>query len=480
MLLKRVLDMLPRLWGNWISLLGTTVATVAGNAFLILMVVDIVTGGANQYTATFGYLMMPPLFVLGLGLVALGVWREHRRRPEADTALDQAVRIVLQSRQARRRVAFVIVASVVNVTLVSVAAFEGIHYMDSPRFCGTLCHAVMKPEYQAYVRSPHARVACVDCHIGPGTSWFVRSKLSGLRQVWSATTGRFSRPIPTPVHNLRPARETCEACHWPAKFHGERTLVRHVYRSDQENSRVTDVVRLNVGGVNRRTGRFVGIHWHVGPDTRIEYEALDGRRAKIGNVTLVEKGQRTAFVPTDGAARRGKVVERRVMDCVDCHNRPTHIYDPSPERAVDEAFALGKLDASLPFLRREAISILQRTSTDPEGAPASFTAALEGFYRKSFAEVARTKAASISKAGSELAWIYRRNIFPDLKIAWGTYPSHLGHRQTTEGCFRCHDDGHKSAAGKTIAQDCDLCHEVLAEESDKPDVPETTLRLGGM
>ena len=474
----RLLALLPWLWGNWISLLGTTFTTVSGNAILIVTVVDIVTHGSNKYAATLGYLMMPPVFVLGLMLIGLGVWRQ-RRMEQGKGTMSRALDMVLEDRLSRRRLVFVVVASLINVTLVSVAAFQGISYMNSPAFCGQLCHTVMEPEYAAYKRSPHAKVPCVDCHIGEGASWFARSKLSGMRQVWATATGEFSRPVPTPIKHLRPARETCEKCHWTEKFHGARLLVRHAYGDDAKNTRVTNVVRLNVGGRNKRTGRYEGIHWHVAPDVRIEYEALDQRRTSIGKVVMTQAGKTTTFLP-DKKLRGKPVKERRVMDCVDCHNRPTHIYDPSPEVAVDRALAHAKLDASLPFLRKQAVAGLKQEKGEPPQAASRLTERLTSYYRKNYPEVAIKKASAITAAGRELGAIYKRNIYPRLKITWNTYPNHIGHRQTTEGCFRCHDDEHTSTKDKdkVIRQDCDVCHEVLAEEEEKPDVPQSVLLLG--
>ena len=481
-LAKRLLDLLPLLWGNWISMTGTTIATAAGNAFLVIFLVDLVSGGANQYVLTAGYLGMPPLFVVGLCLVAAGVWRQRRLgNKEQDQPIAKAVALVLQHQGSRRRVTFVILATVLNLTLVSLAAYKGVTYMNTTEFCGKLCHSVMAPEHAAYQRSPHARVPCVDCHIGEGASWFARSKLSGLRQVWATATGDFARPVPAPVRHLRPARETCEKCHWPRKFHGERMLVRHLYKSDEKSTRTTNVVRLNVGGQNKRTGKYEGIHWHVAPNVRIEYEALDPGRKSIGKVVMTQDGKTTTYLaPKD--KRGGRVHERRVMDCVDCHNRPTHIYDPSPEVALDQALARGKLDRTLPFIRREGIKLLKTKIEDPQRAAARFDQTLAEFYRKSFPKVAASKKAAIARAAKELGWIYRRNLYPNMNITWGTYPSHLGHRQTTEGCFRCHDDEHiaRSDEDKVIRQDCDICHEVMAEEEEKPDIPRELMTLGEM
>ena len=352
--------------------------------------------------------------------------------------------------------------------------------MNTTEFCGKLCHTVMEPEFRAYSRSPHARVPCVDCHIGAGADWFVRSKVSGMRQVWATFTGDFSRPVPTPIKHLRPARETCERCHWTAKFHGERLLVRDQFGDDEKVTKTTNVVRLKVGGVNKRSGKYEGIHWHVAPNVRIEYDALDEKRGVIGQVRMTSNGETTTFQPPE-ANRNKKVMERRVMDCVDCHNRPTHIYDPTAEVAVDRALSLGKISRKLPFIRREAVVQLKRDIKDPAAAAKEFTAALQKYYSRNHAKVAISQAEAIKKAGKELGWIYRRNIYPRLNIKWGSYPSHIGHKQDTAGCFRCHDDEHTAKVKgeeRSIAQDCDVCHEVLAEEEEKPDIPENLLQLG--
>ncbi len=482
-MLRRVADLLPTLWSNWTALLGTALATVSGNVMLIFFVVDTATAVTNPYAMGFAYLLMPPVFVIGLVLIAFGSWRA-RRLERSPSVISEAVSMVMADRRTRRRLWFVVLGTLANVTIVSVVAYKGITYTNSVDFCGKLCHSAMAPEYLAYKRSPHARVPCAGCHIGEGASWFVQSKLSGMGQVWAIFRGKYSRPIKTPIHNLRPAPETCEKCHWPAKFHGTRLLVRHIYKSDEKNTRETNIVRLNVGGMDRRKGRFVGIHWHVSPGVKISYEALDAKRAKIGKITVEEQGKKTRVYhpPADSKGKRsaGEVVERRVMDCVDCHNRPSHTFDPLPERAVDAALTLGKIDDTLPFIRKRAIALLRDTSIAPAAAAARYGDALRRFYRGRYPRLAKSKARSITKAAGEIAWIYRRNIFPQMKIGWGTYPLHIGHRTTTEGCYRCHDDEHATSQGVTVSQDCDQCHEILAEEEEKPDVPPGLLQLGRM
>ena len=477
---RSIRALVPLLWGNWISLTGTTLTTVAANGILIFFIVDLIGHEANPYASAVAYLALPGLFIFGLALISFGAWRTHRKHRD-DSVLDQALNLMISNAKTRRRLVFVVVATIANVTLISVVAYKGITYSNSTRFCGEVCHSVMEPEYQAYLRSPHARVPCAECHIGAGADWFAKSKLSGLRQVWATMLGNFSRPIPTPVHNLRPARETCEECHWPAKFHGSRLLVRHHYLKDEANTRETNVVRLKVGGIDSGTGDYVGIHWHVSPDVKVTYESYDDRRARIGKVTVAETGKDPVIYlppePEEDEATR-TVVETRVMDCVDCHNRPTHVYDPSPELAIDEAMTQGLIDRDLPEIKRIASELLVDTSLARDQAETRISAKVTEFYRQNYPEVAREKAKQLKQSASHIATIYRRNIFPHLKIGWNTYPSHLGHRTTTEGCFRCHDDEHATAEGKDLSQDCELCHDVLADEEEEPDLPEAL--IGGV
>jgi hypothetical protein len=345
--------------------------------------------------------------------------------------------------------------------------------MESTEFCGTTCHSVMTPEHTTYQRSAHARVGCVDCHIGPGADWFVKSKLSGSWQLVSVAFDLYPRPIPTPVHSLRPARETCEQCHWPSKFVGDRLRVRTHYSDDQANTELKTVLLLKVGG--REGERSRGIHWHVDPRIRVRYLA-DAGRETIRQVELVaEDGSVKRFNGPAAAAGApappatgGPAAEPewRDMDCVDCHNRPAHIYR-MPEAELDAAMSTGRLDRSLPFLRREALAAMRGEYASQEQAAREIPARLRGFYEREHPEVASAKAAAIGAAGEEAARLHNLNVFPQMKVAWGTYPNHIGH-QATPGCFRCHDDEHKTESGEAISQDCAVCHTLLAMEEENP------------
>jgi len=478
-LIRRVMAWLPHLWTNWITLTGTVITTVAGCTIVLALAAELVTAAPKPYTFALAFMIMPAIFILGLVLIPVGfLWERIRAKQERpQDPIQAAFRAAVRDRRARRRIIFVGVATFLNIVIIGAAGHKALVFMDSPAFCGKLCHSVMAPEDQAYQKSPHSRVACVDCHIGPGASWAVKSKISGLRQVWAVLVGSFDRPIPTPVRELRPARDTCEQCHWPAKFHGNRVMFSTHYRDDEKNTPEVTALLLKVGGEDPRTGKYHGIHWHVSPDIEVIYQELDEKREKIGKITWKEKGQVKAeyLAPDSTATSLGE----RTMDCVDCHNRPTHVFDQSPAHAVDRALSEGWLDNSVPYLHKVAVEVINRGDVPREQAEEVFTKALREVYARDYAQLG-VPDESLQKAGRALARLYRDNIFPDMKIGWDTYPSHLGHRGEEEdirGCFRCHDEKHKTQEGKTLSQDCDLCHELLHEDENPEDLPEALKSL---
>jgi nitrate/TMAO reductase-like tetraheme cytochrome c subunit len=479
-LLQRLLSLLPRLWTNWITLGGAIVTTVAGCTLVLALAADLIAPAPKPYASAFIFLVAPAIFVVGLLAIPIGLYWERRRKREPTGAwatLQSAFDTAFHDETVRRGVMFVGIATLANIAIMGAAGHKALLFMDSVEFCGTTCHTVMQPEYEAYKRSPHQRVACVDCHIGSGASWAVKSKVSGLRQVWAVTVGSFSRPIPSPVHELRPARDTCEQCHWPAKFHGKRVYFRSHFEADEENTESVTAVLLNVGGVDPKTGDYHGIHWHVSPDTKIEYDALDPAREKIGHVRVVKDGEVTKeFNPSH---EEGAVHETRTMDCVDCHNRPTHIYDQNAEDAVDRAFYEGLLDKEIPYLAEAATTLLTDDKQPRDGAAARYREGLASWYADNHDDVELT-GEQLDRISKVLAELYYVNIFPEMNVGWDAYPTHIGHRgeqNDVRGCFRCHNDEHESEDGEVISQDCDVCHEVLHEEEAADTLPESLRAL---
>ncbi len=446
-----------------LSLAGAALATVCGVLVVVLFVASLAGFEGSPYVGIAAYNGLPSVHVAGLLLIPLGMALERRRRARlAAAGRTEPPLPIIDFNSPRTRVlglAFLALTTA-NVLILAGASYKAVEVMDSPTFCGS-CHSVMDPEAAAHRRSPHARVACVECHIGSGASWVGKSKLSGTWQVVSVTLGLYPRPIPTPVKNLRPARETCEQCHWPTKFVGDRLKVLTRHADDAESTPLKTVLLLHVGGAQATHAK--GIHWHVDPGVRIRYQA-DPKRETIGAVELAgPDGEKRSYGVKGDAPPSA---QWRQMDCVDCHNRPTHIYR-TPEDEVDDAIEAGRLPRSLPFVRREAVKALKVDYPSADAARAGLKAQLAAFYAKEVPAPTAEQKADLDRAGQELGDIWTRNVWPGMKIKWGTYPTLLGHMEAP-GCFRCHDGDHTTQDGKTISNDCDLCHQLLAQEEKAP------------
>ena len=456
---------------NPVTLTGAVLTTSTALTTIAFWFYDIfLPGPPHPYIGILVFLILPAIFVLGLLLIPLGIWMRRRslsgsgKLPAAYPAIDLSLPLV------RRTLEWVALATGLNLLIIGTASYRGVEYMDSTSFCGTTCHRVMVPEYTAYQNSPHAHVACVECHIGPGAPWFVRSKLSGLRQVFAVTFHTYSRPIPSPVKYLRPARETCEQCHWPQRFTGDKFLVNTSYKDDEKNTPQTDVFLLKVGG--RTWQGSVGIHGHhLADEARIRYISIDAQRQTIPVVYYTDdKGKTTEFISTDAKPTQQQLDqgEHRVMDCVDCHNRPTHAFD-LPEPAVDKQMSLGKISPELPYIKKKSVEVLKVDYPTREIAQQRIIAELNNFYRTNYPEIYQTRRNLVQQAGDQVAAIYLRNVFPDMRLTWGSHPNNLGHNDSP-GCFRCHDGSHTSADGQTITNDCSACHQVLAMSEENPKV----------
>src|ERR1035437_3568979 len=455
---------------NPISLTGVVLVTTATVLWVFLLPTLLAHETANPYLGIPAFLMLPGVFVLGLVLIPVGIMLRRRSRRLQGLTVTSIPELRLDSPELRKLLGFVAVASIANVIIAGQFGYSAINYMDTGQFCGLTCHNVMQPEYTSWVESPHARVACAECHIGPGASWFVKSKLSGVGQVFAVAFDSYPRPIPTPVANLRPARETCEHCHWPARFSGDQFVVRTSYGADEGNQPASTVLLMKVGGRNWRGS--LGIHGvHVDGTSKMVYTSTDQQRQAIPRVIYTAAdGKVTVYNSTSAKATPADLArgEERAMDCVDCHSRPTHAFQ-LPERAVDGAMERGQISPQLPFIKREAVAALKRSYPDRDTAVREIGASLDKFYQTNYPQVHGSSAEKLMSASEGVQAIYLKNIFPEMKVAWGTHPNNLGHTDFP-GCFRCHDGDHTSADGRSIPNDCATCHDLLAVEEKDPKV----------
>lgn len=451
---------------NVISLLGVLIALLSLVLILTLIAVQIAGYEGGPYLGILTYLLLPAGFVLGLVLVPFGLWLQHRREKRKAGAAGRSLPVFdLNDSKTRGQIAVFSVLSLVAAVIVAGATYKGVEVMESTEFCGQACHSVMEPEATAHARSPHSKVRCAECHIGPGADWFVKSKITGSWQLIAVAFKLYPTPIPSPVHNLRPARETCENCHSPTKFTGDRLRVRVHYQDDEANTALKNVLMVHVGGQKGKAAS--GIHWHMGEGVKVRY-LTDEKRSKVWDVDLTQPdGTKKLFKSAEAAPASA---EWRTMDCVDCHNRPTHIYR-DPDHELNAAIEEGRIDPALPFVKREGLRILQIPYTSHDAARAGMLEELQKFYTANYPQVMAEKAIVVQQAGKALGDIYSWNVFPQMKVTWNTYPDHIGHKQSP-GCSRCHDGKHVAKTGDSeekISKKCSTCHNVVAEDEAEPE-----------
>jgi hypothetical protein len=450
---------------HWLSLLGGALLGTALISWLFVLPLQIRGHASNPYIGIIVFLILPAIFFLGLALVPVGVYLSKRQIREKFTepAFDR--------KGALRRLAwFFGIVTLLNVLIGTQLTYRAVEHMETAQFCGASCHT-MKPELAAYQNSPHSRVECVECHVAPGAAGWISSKKNGIRQLIETVLRTSPKPIPSALETNRlvPARETCENCHWPQMFGGARLRVLSKYAEDETNTRTETVLMMLVGG-----NQISGIHGaHFGPGVHIRYAAADPRRQTIPLVEYrnTRTGDSRTFVGGDSSQDSAKGLAKFDMECVDCHNRPTHAFE-LPERAMDKALAVGEIPVTLPFIKKQSVELLKANyATDAEAAE-KLPASVLAFYEQNYPDIAAKRKEDIQQAARAVLAIYQRNVFPDLKVTWGTYPNNLGHTDFP-GCFRCHDGSHTAADGKTISQDCGTCHQPLAIEEASPEILKT-------
>jgi NapC/NirT cytochrome c family, N-terminal region len=442
-----------------LSILGAWLVTLSAFLFLLVFLLDLFGVHHNPYAGLVFFLILPVFSVVGLLMIPIGIVLERRRQAHG-LQPHRWPHVDLNNSHHRRVMATVGALTLANLLIVSLGAYRGVEYMESTQFCGQVCHKVMEPEFVAHREGPHSRVACVDCHVGSGASSFIKSKVDGTRQLLALARGSYSRPIPTPVRDLRPARDTCERCHWPDKFHEDKMKVIPEFANDEKNTGSATRLLLHVGGGLPQYGLGAGIHWHTSRSIDIDFVATDDRRQDIPYVRLKDQdGTVHEYRTPDATDAQIAAGERRQMDCVDCHNRPTHAFFASPERAVDAALSRGAIPSSVPFVRREAVTALKAAYPDRATADRQIAERLRAFYRQTESALPAIEYGQLDQLVRTTQALYARGVFPEMKVSWGTHPDNLGHTDAP-GCFRCHDDRHKTRNGRVIRQDCDLCHAI--------------------
>jgi nitrate/TMAO reductase-like tetraheme cytochrome c subunit len=364
-------------------------------------------------------------------------------------------RFATRVRASRWLMAGTVVVALLVVFGLFLAGMTVFNWTESTAFCSS-CH-VMHPELTAYQNSPHARVDCGSCHIGPGALPAVQAKLASLRYLWEYPTGNYPKPIPSPITSLRPVEVVCEQCHWPQKFYDNRLVRLSSYAPDEKNSLTRTALEVKTGGGQASQGQGRGIHWHI--DNPVYYIAADEKRQDIPWVQAQYNGVTTEYLSTDSTLTPEQIAkaEKRKMDCVDCHNRATHIFQ-NPNDAIDGAMASGNIPADLPWIKKEAAAVLGATYTTRDEAVKAINA-VEETYKTQYPDVYATRQADVKKSVAALTAILDQTQFPDMKTNWETHANNIGHKDSP-GCFRCHDGKHLSKDNQAVRLECNLCHSI--------------------
>jgi len=456
----------PRYFYNRISIVGTFLAIIATAVLVLSLIGQMVLGETNPYMGIFVYMVLPPIIVAGLLMVPIGMLRRWRRLKKFGEVEVPAWPYFDLNKKTHRNAFYLFLGgSLLLLALLTVGGYHGFHYSESVAFCGTTCHTVMKPEYVAYQNSPHARVSCTACHVGSGANWYARSKLAGMYQVYAVTANIFPRPIPTPIKNLRPAQETCEHCHWPEKFFGGQQRQINHYMYDEANTHWPINLLIQIGGGDPKTGQTAGIHWHMNMGVVVEYIARDERRQDIPWIEVTDKntGRVTTYIDTENPLtdEEIKTAIKRKMDCMDCHNRPSHNYR-SPDRMIDMAILTEMIDGSIPDIKRLSVEAMDGDYETEDQALREIANYIEKAYRVDRPEVFAEKRQAIEQAIVAIQKQFSLSIFPEMKTRWDKYPDNIGHF-IYPGCMRCHDGNKVSEDGLMITTECTTCHIIFRQ-----------------
>ena len=447
---------------NPLSLIGGAITSASALTLIGFWVIAVLGHGGsnNPYLGIIFDLCLPAVFIFGLILIPCGIWLRHRRLKASGQLPLTFPKIDLADPVFRHGIDFVVVATFINFVIVGTASYRGVAYMDTTSFCGQACH-VMQPEFSAYHFAPHAGVACTECHVAPGVPGYVHAKVNGTRQLLMVILHNYPRPIMADG-KVPAARDTCVKCHNPDRMSTDKLLVKSTYGDDEKNSVTRSLVMMHVGGKDQ-SGHLSGIHGaHLG---HIEYVSSDSSDQTISWVSKRNDDGTVTEFSVDGVKNAG-VGKRHVMDCIDCHNRAAHSFE-TPEEALNKDMASGSPSVSLPFAHKEGLTLIKASYASSEDANGKITAAFEDFYRSQYPLVWNAQRNQIKIGAKTLAGIYSRNVFPAMKTGWGTHPNNLGHNDYP-GCFRCHDGNHNSKQGKSITNDCSMCHNLLAVDEANP------------
>lgn len=446
------------------AIMGGIMITVLLPMLLFSLLVDFGGWLENQCFAVLLYILFVPLLLVAIILITYGNYFTKKQKQAQNTAvfsynyLKSNLMSPAHYSSIRKKVYFLAIFTALFLFFLSIATHGSYYYSNTNHFCARFCHQVLSHAAKTHYSSPHSRVDCMECHKKyDGYNVSGTDHTSGLVKAYKTITKSSSTPIKIPASRLRPSNESCEKCHWPDKFHGKQLRIINSFQSDESNSHTKTALYLNIGSGGSLAQSAQGIHWHTSRKHRLYYLASDEERLDIVKITLDSNNGTKVVYTKEGRETTLKNKRHRLMDCVDCHNRPTH-YIFSPEKALDKKLLSGEIPQKLPFIKQQALVAITKPYPSTPAALKGISDHLRGHYSKIPPEQSELLAQAIR--GTQQA--YTDNVSIELGVDWNTYPNFIGHAHNG-GCFRCHNSAFKTKEGKGIPHDCKLCHLILAE-----------------
>ncbi|MDW7774106.1 MAG: NapC/NirT family cytochrome c [Desulfobulbaceae bacterium] len=460
------------------SLIGGVMVIILLPVLFVSILLDMQGVVENPYFGFLIYLVMGPMFIIGVMLLIGGIIFCRKEEDLGQLTLEyfeEELRRPGRFSRIRRLIFLTSFTTFITLFIVGLVTYTGFHYTNTVKFCGQFCHSVMEPEYVTYTNSPHSQVTCVECHIGASSEWVTKSKFSGARQLIAVLFDSYSRPIKTPITALRPERKTCENCHRPEVFHGDKLYVIDKFLPDEKNTHVQTIMLMKIGSGDYSGRKAQGIHWHISRNHEVSFVASEDH-SKIYEVTFVDEDQeKTVYRRKSGAGNFDAAGRHEnIMDCMDCHNRPTHVF-LSPEEALDQKLVTGIIPGEIPFIKRQGLAAITGNYASQDVARRAIAQELMDWYRQEYPGIVAGNEDLLQQAVIGVQQAYVENVYPRMNIDWMTYTSHTGH-QGDNGCFRCHNDEFVSDTGKQITRHCDACHIVLVEEEPAKELSEILRR----
>ncbi len=462
----KIKQLFPVIFYNPLTLIGALMTIISIAIDLLLLFVVIFLVEVNPYLGILSYIVLPSFMLLGIILIFIGAIVENRRILTAKVKDKRLPVIDLNNPKHQIALLLFTTGTIIVLIITLFGMYQTFEYTDTTEFCGTICHEVMEPEYVTYSNSPHAKVPCVKCHISDDSKWYIRSKLSGVKQVVSVLFNQYPRPIPTPLGDLRPTQNSCEKCHWPKFFHNDQKVVKKFHSNDKNNSEYSLSYLLKISGGGNNFREKHGIHYAMIEANDIYYLTLDKNRTIIPWIKVVSKTDGTERVFRDTTIKFDEALihsnKVRKFDCIDCHNRPSHIYI-DPYTLINQRISSGEIKRNLPYIKKVAIQALESYTYSHETSKQDISAFLTRYYKNNYPEVSVKRRKDIDRAVNAINDIYLHYYFPKMNANWKKYDNHLGHIYSP-GCFRCHDNKHVSNDSKVITNDCNVCHKIIYQK----------------